>query len=278
MWTCLFDKIVTKKVKKIMRLFEESERFTYVIFFNFNCYRHEKAVHGESVEEAVASEPHSKMAEDFIYNYHRGKLAFGLLLFEFNDAIKEGDGQRLYELYKLALLLYKTNGKTKYSYVVLLYLVKISGILCENDAHNLKWNRFYNKHGKSASNIPLDLRMEQLNKCVKSMWRGLGANINESSAARLARTTESVEMILDGINKDCGIDESSGYRSAGKPEDAVKQIAMDLLDIKAFQHQPGRNGHNSFPKFSSNLLQKLDYRDLHSWMSGLIRTWYSCFK
>ena len=64
--------------------------------------------------------------------------------------------------------------------------------------------------------------------CVKSMWTGLGDNINEQSAARLARTTESVEMILDGVDKDCNIDESSGYRSAGKPEDAVKQVAMLL--------------------------------------------------
>lgn len=91
------------------------------------------------------------------------------------------------------------------------------------------------------------------------MWRGLGANINETSAARLARTTESVEIILDAVDKDCKIAESSGYRSAGKPEDAVKQITTDLLDIKAFQHQPGRKGHNSFPKFPSNILKKLDY-------------------
>ena len=44
-------------------------------------------------------------AEDFIYNYHRRKLAYGLVLFEFNDAIKEGDGDRLFDIYKMALLL-----------------------------------------------------------------------------------------------------------------------------------------------------------------------------
>ena len=173
--------------------------------------------------------------------------------------------------------MYKANGKTKYSYVVLLYLVKISGILSENDAHNLKWNRFFNKHGKLATNIPLDLRMEQLNKGVKSMWRGLGANMNETSASRLARTTESVEMILDVVDKDCSIDEASGYRSSGKPEAAVKQIVTDLITIKAFKRQPGRSGHHSFPKFPSDLLKNLDYRDLHSWMSGLVKTWYTIF-
>ena len=144
--------------------------------------------------------------------------------------------------------------------------------MSENDAHNLKWNRFFNKHGRKAGNIPLDLRMEQLNKMVKSMWRGLGANVNEKAAAKLARTTECVEVILDAVDRDCNIDGSRGYRSPGKPEIAVKQITTDLLHNKAFKSQPGRNGYASFPQFPSNLLKKLDYRDLQSWMSGLIKT------
>ena len=84
-------------------------------------------------------------AEDYIYNYHRGKLAYGLVLLEFNDAIKEGDGERIFDIYKMALLLYKVGGHYKYAYVVLLYLVKIAAVLPASSAHNLKWNRFSNK-------------------------------------------------------------------------------------------------------------------------------------
>ena len=79
-------------------------------------------------------------------------------------------------------LLSKANGKTKYSYVILLYLVKLAGLMSQKDAHNLKWNRFYNKHGIKGGNIPLDLRMEHMNKIVKTMWKALGSNINETSA------------------------------------------------------------------------------------------------
>lgn len=63
--------------------------------------------------------------EDYVFNYHQAKLTFGLILFEFDDALKEGDGERLHDLYKFALLLYKAYHKTKYAYVVLLYLVKV---------------------------------------------------------------------------------------------------------------------------------------------------------
>jgi hypothetical protein len=53
------------------------------------------------------------------------KLSFGLILLEYSDAIKAGDGGRLHDLYKIALLLFKANGKTKYSYAILMYLLQI---------------------------------------------------------------------------------------------------------------------------------------------------------
>ena len=121
--------------------------------------------------------------EDFLFNYHQAKLAFGFILFEFGDAIKEGDSERLHDFYKVTLLLYKAHGKMKYASVILLYLAKIEAILSESDAHDLKWNRTFNKHGLPGMNIPLDLRTEQFNHDVKSMWKSLAANINEDSAA-----------------------------------------------------------------------------------------------
>lgn len=93
------------------------------------------------MEETAAPECNDQREptkDDFLYNYHRGKLTFGLVLFEFNNAIKESDDQRLYELYKLALLLCKANGKKKYPYVILRYLVQVSALLSDKDAHNLK--------------------------------------------------------------------------------------------------------------------------------------------
>lgn len=220
----------------------------------------------------------SSEPQDFIFNYHRAKLALGLTLFEFHDAIKEGDGKRLHDLYRFLLLLYKANHKTKYAYVSLLYLVKIEVILSESNSHNLIWNRFFNKNGSIAGNIPLDLRMEQLNKIVKTMWRSLGANLNEESATRLANTTESMELILEKLDDDCQLSKLEGYRSKGNPELAVAKITKDLMNIYAFRHQSGRRGHPSFPRFPSSLLEKLDYRDLHTWMTDLIKTWESIYE
>ena len=194
-------------------------------------------------------------------------------MFEFGDAIKEGDGERLHDFYKVALLMYKAHGKMKCAYVIVLYLAKIEAILSESDAHDLKWNRTFSKHSLPEINTLLDLQTEQFNHDVKSMWKSLAANINEDSAARIANTVEPMEVIQDSIRRDCGISDIRGYRSAGNPEVAVLQLIKDLVQIDAFKHEAGRKEHPSFPKFSSNLQKNLDYRNLHTWMIGLLTTW-----
>lgn len=80
------------------------------------------------------------LQEDYLYNYYWVKFVFGLVLFEFDDAIKEGDGGRLYDFYKFILLMYKIYKKIKYVYVVLLYLVKFEVILLEEEVYDFKWN------------------------------------------------------------------------------------------------------------------------------------------
>ena len=230
-------------------------------------YRHEREVHDYCIHNAEKTQ-----TEAYLYNYHRGKLAFGLILFEFNDAVKDGDGNRILDIYKMALLFYKAGGHSKYAYVVLLYITKVVPILSESDAQSLKWSRGFNKHGGKGKNIPLDQKMEHLNKTVKTEWRGLGANLTESNAQRLASGLELLDILLMPIDEDVKLSVKVKQETQGKPEVAVKQIISDLVNKEAFAFCGGRIGHPFFPKFSSNRLHNLDYRDLHKWISDLITT------
>jgi len=96
-----------------------------------NVFRHEREFHPDCNEHNAEPEKEDDKnpAQDYLYNYHRGKLAFGLILFKFHDAIKEGDGDRIFNIYKMALFFYKAGGHKKYAYVVLLYIVKVVAIL-----------------------------------------------------------------------------------------------------------------------------------------------------
>ena len=173
----------------------------------------------------------------------------------------------------MALLFYKCHGHHKYAYVTLLYLVKIQATLTEQQANSFTWNRFYSKYGGKGKNISLDLRMEQLNKLLKSQLRALGSNINESSAERVANALQGAELILSSIDKDCIRTPKKGYRSKGKDITTVQQIVKDLMDKRVFMKLPEREGYPSFKEFPSNLLQNLDYNDLHAWMTDLIKGW-----
>ena len=92
-------------------------------------------------------------------------MVFGFTLFEFGDSIKEGDGEQLHDLCKVTLLIYKASERTKYSYGIILQSVKLAGMLSQYEAHNLKHNQLFNKHGFIEGNVPLDLRMEKMYDC-----------------------------------------------------------------------------------------------------------------
>ena len=196
----------------------------------------------------------------------------------FEDAVRKGDGQCLYEVYKIVLLIYKATKHTKFAYVILLYLTKICALLSEWEAERFKWNRFVNTHGGKGCNISLDLRKEHQNHFLKVMWRALGPNLNEANAAGIAGTVDQVESIMHRVDEDCKLSRRSSHQSVKSTEDAVQQIITDLLSISAFKHIEGREGHLSFPKFSSNLFAGLDYRDLHMWMKEKVQAWGSISK
>lgn len=83
------------------------------VCYNLFYYRHEGNKHGEidlTHEENDETPKPDEVKQDHRYNYHIAKLTFGLILMDFRDAVREGDGDRLFDIYKVALLLYKTHG------------------------------------------------------------------------------------------------------------------------------------------------------------------------
>ncbi len=157
-------------------------------------------------------------------------------------------------------------------------MVKCIAILPKAQAFDLKWNRFFNNNGGKGRNIPLDLKKEQQNHVLKTMWHAIGANLDEQNAQRTASSLESVEQIYKTIDKDCNKDDKHTKREYPKQEEAVNQIISDLLEVAAFKNTPGRKGYDSFPQFKSSLLEGLDYRNLHNWIKEHIDLWGTIYQ
>jgi len=205
----------------------------------FPSYRHQQREHG--VIESVIQVPSSKenkneSKEDYKLTYHKGKIRFGLLLADINDAIREGDGTRLLNLYKKALLLYKCHGHTKYAYTTLLFLTKVKAILPADKAESLIANRFCNTHGKPGKNISMDLFLEHRNNSVKAYCDLLGSKFGEELAQRIARSSGINDEIMASVDADCKIAKKDETRSSTDPTEAVKQVVTDLLSLNVFVH------------------------------------------
>ena len=61
---------------------------------------------------SASSSPPSK---DYIYNYACVRLSFGMLIRNFNDVVREGDGVRILRCWKFLILIYKANKHHKYA-------------------------------------------------------------------------------------------------------------------------------------------------------------------
>lgn len=81
-------------------------------------------------------------------------------MFDFNDVVREGDGECFLDLYKFVFLFYYSEGCIKYVYIVLFYLVKVVVVFFEFEVYRFKWNWFYNKYGGKGNNILLDFKKE----------------------------------------------------------------------------------------------------------------------
>lgn len=242
------------------------------MFKSHETKKHPSLIIEDGPQEDDNSKPESP--DDNIYNYHKAKLSYGLVLLDFNDAIREGDGERVIYLYRILLLIYKSHGCHKYAYTTLLLLVKVTALLSESQAFRLKWNRFCNAIGSLARNIPLDLQLEHDNNFVKAFLKALGSNVNEINAQRVSGSLNYMTTIMQTVDKDCKSHSRTGTVRGGKdPAETVIQITDDLMKGNVFTECPQREGYKGFSKFSGNLTKKLDYRDLFHWIKDHLKTW-----
>lgn len=241
-------------------------------------YRHEREKHQDIPADSSSNdEPSEEKNEDHKYNYHVTRLFYGLFMEDINDAIREGDSERLLDCIKLSLLVFRKFRKDKYAYTTLLFLCKLFVILPEKEAFYLLRNRFFNGKGGKGKNIPLDLLNEFFNHLLKTCLRLLGGNINEVNAQRVARSLCLMQKTLASVDCDISMAEKSGRHNVVAAEESVSQIVRDLMHDNVFDFQSGRVGYESFPKFSKDILEGLDYRDFFSWSRGLLKTWEAMY-
>ncbi|XP_078607892.1 uncharacterized protein LOC144879904 [Branchiostoma floridae x Branchiostoma japonicum] len=238
--------------------------------------KHERNVHGldfgESSQQEESTAKPSPPARDHKKEHTEARLSFGLFLEDMQDAVREGDGERLMRLYKIALLYYYAYGHTQYAYSTLLLTVQLNALLTPEKAHRLTWNRFFNSKGGKGKNMPLDLHVEHDNNYIKSFLKGLGPNLTERSAARISKSLGCLKGMLHRTDEELGVACPSGYHHKGKFTQDIHSLVAVIREADLLTFTAGRS-FNAFPAFDRNLFARIKYDKMWDWIKDRLKLW-----
>lgn len=234
---------------------------------------HEAKVHSTTLTtDATLPKQQPSMEQKEVdprYNYACARLSLGMMIFNFEDAVKEGDGERIIRCWKFMTLLFRAYNHTKYALAGLELQLNLKALLTPYQSHSLTWNRSVNTKGGKGKNIALDLRLEQLNKVLKDMLRCLGVNINEKSAQRCSQSIKPMDAILANMDAKMHLKKPTGKHILAKRDNDFKIILKELSERgEVFTCKPSpERMYKTFPNFNRNILCHIDFKLLNKWIN-----------
>lgn len=183
------------------------------------------------------------------------------LFSNFFDAIREGDGKRIFRCWKFQLpYLRNDGGSTKYALEALGMMFQIYGLLSPKHSHELIWNRTALLRSGLGNNIPLDLLLEFFNRLLKEVQRKLGPNATNQKAIGITK------IALDNFDRECCVIRRSGQHYEISVASDLQKIAVEIISQKAFTWTPGRS-YEQFKDMDSTLLEHFDLQDMFQWIN-----------
>lgn len=199
------------------------------------------------------------------YEYACEVLTLGLLVFDFKDAVREGDGDQMLLIWKYLLLLFKATGRKNYAIEALTLLSQYHILLPRNLAEQLKWSRFVNVHGLPGHNVSCDLHMEHLNRLVKVSIENLGANKSEKAIKRVAKAMGTLSKATKSFDSEVGISSISGKHSEKSQLRDLKTVTQQLIECDPFKYGTLKS-LRSFPHLQRNVFKTLKEKEVKEWM------------
>ena len=157
---------------------------------------------------------HSSVDEDKrdeMLAYQKALLDYGMLILNFWDTIKEGDGERLLRCWKFFLMYLKQGGSaTKYSLEGLYLMFQYHALLSPQAAHRLMWNIFVKNTPGVGGNIPLDLQLEFFNRTFKEAIKKLGPSASSRSVDRVCHSLQTTIQLMRNFDVNLSVLKRSG--------------------------------------------------------------------
>ena len=178
----------------------------------------------------------------YIFNYSHNILKTGLVLRDFQDAIKEGDGGRIEYIWKFLMLLFKVCGKTTYALAAIRLHAQLNSLLTPQEAHSLRWNRTINLKGGVGRNVAIDQAMEHNIRETKELMYAHGANLNFSCAQTYSRASNPIKDTICNFDNEIKLQKQSSKHRRRKDGDifVVIKTLQDVNALRKFQEEHTR--------------------------------------
>ena len=209
--------------------------------------------------------PSTKKDDDHVRAYAKELLSLGLLLMEFVDGVREGDGERIIRCWRYFLPLFKYSDRTNYSVEAFTLLFEYEYALTPRMKQQVMWERTINVHGKPGKNVSMDLHMEHINKECKQAMGSLGSNIGDTAVSRIGRSIGELMKVTRQFESENKLREESGRHPRRTVQLDMDKLLTQLQNDNVFGHVPGRK-HSKFGKIQTNMTRKLPVPKFSTWM------------
>ena len=282
----IFNSLVAAEAAEEEEVRQQTDNGRYICFFP-GCgksfasrgkrMRDHEATHNQQVPPQDSqgllfpsdSAPSEKVPEkDDMFNYQCSFLEYGMLILNFFDAIKEGDGKRTFRCWKFQLPYLRNDlGSTKHALEALGMICQVYALLPPKHAHELVWNRTALLKSGLRHNIPLDLLLEFFNRLLKEVRKKLGPNAtNHKAIDRYCHAIDFTKALLDNFDQECCVIRRSGHHYELSVVSDLRKIVTELITQRAFCWTPGRT-YAHFNGINSTLLSDFDLQDMFRWIT-----------
>ena len=207
--------------------------------------------------------------DDDMYNYQTSFMQLAMVIYNFHDAISEGDGDRILRQWKFMLLFYKADDphSPKYCVKAFYLLIQYYALLAPQTAERLIWNRFSKSIHGPGGNIPLDMALEHFNKILKNGIRNMGPNNSSQKAVnRFCKALVVNKAIIENFDSTCKIIKRHGRHREIKATDNIEKLTNELLQQKALTVSSEPRQYNFFKGVSPSLLDQFNFHKLYEWI------------
>jgi len=180
-------------------------------------------------------------------------MSLGIIEMLFHQVSKEANGDLIIPIYKLLTGLFHYAHRTKYAFEGIRLLTDYFFRLTEFHAFILIWNRSSNPRGGKDHNKPLDLRIEHLNRLLRSILKRLGSNLGQETITKV-KAAPVLEEIRRKYQESMGKERVNSKKQKPSNHTDVLKIYRKLKALQTFTVVPGRE----FIMVPNNPLARLD--------------------